>query len=468
MTLTLIRILELDAETWSTPALASDRIVAADRSGRVRAWDASGAVVWEYASGAEITASPTLAELDGTRAILIGDHAGTFVALDLASGEELWRQAFGAMIRATAAVADIDGETAILLPVYGPRLVRLDARGRVQLDRALPKNEVYQRGKAAGAVSTPLVADIDGDDRLEVVFGVRAQRVYCCDAETGEIRWFRPLAYDPDSSPTLSLSPEGKAQILVGGGEHTAGAGDNALIALAPSDGRILWRAPAGGGVDGAATVADLGAGEGAVFCSLGSASAIAIGLSGRELWRTPFGPTDACVHDPICRDPKEPYFTGRARCRSYTTPLVADLDGDGAPEVVVGSNNGTTLVLDAASGAVKARGVGHGMVRGSAVLGDVDGDGQCEMVVPSGESLMVYETAAPPEAAWPQTKGEPTHLGWRSPRPVPPVRGPAPRRVRSRLAWHSTGRDALRFAAFQVERRLLNPLGIRIARYYY
>lgn len=468
MTLTPSHTLALDAETWSTPALGADRIVAADRSGRIRAWDASGAVAWEHSTGAEITASPTLATLDGTPTILIGDHAGAFLAIDLASGEILWRHAFGAMIRATAAVVDIDGEMAIVLPVYGPRLARLDARGRIVYDCALPKNEVYQRGRAAGAVSSPLVADIDGDGRLEVVFGVRSQRVYGCDAETGEILWFRPLAYDPDSSPTLCLSAAGEAQILVGGGEHTAGAGDNGLVALAPSDGRILWRAPAGGGVDGAATVADLGEGEGAVFCSLGSGSVIAIDLSGHEVWRTPFGPTADCVHDPICRDPEQDYFTGRAVCRSYTTPLVADLDGDGSPEAIAGSNNGVLLVLNAASGAEKARVQTGGMVRGSAVLADLDGDGRCEMAVPSGDRVLIFATQASPASAWPQTKGEPTHLGWRAPRPVPPARGPAPRGVRARLAWHSTGRDALRFAAFQAERRLLNPLGIRIARYYY
>ena len=469
MTLEPHLTLALDAETWTTPALARDRVVSADRSGRVRAWDASGAVVWEHASGAEITASPTLAELDGTPAILIGDHGGGLVALALDDGRRLWQRGFGSTIRATAAVAEIEGETAILLPVYGPRLVRLAATGEVVYDRKLPRNEVYHRGRDCGAVSTPLVADVDGDGAPEAVFGVRAQRVYCCDAASGEIRWFRQLRYDPDSSPTLCAAPDGSPMLLVGGGEHTGGTGDNGLVALGPSDGRVLWVAGAGGGMDGAATVADLGSGEeGAVFCSLASGAVIAIDLRGSEQWRVPFGPTDACVHDPICRDPARPYFTGRAVCRSYVTPLVADVDGDGAPEAVVGSNNGTILVVSAASGEEKARVQTGGMVRGSAVLEDLDGDGRCEMVVPSGDRLLVFKTDAPPEAAWPQTKGEPTHLGWRRPRPLAPAPGPRPRLVRPRLAWTATGRDAFRYIAFQVERRLLNPLGIRIAEHYY
>lgn len=465
MTLHPLRTLALDAETWSTPALARDRIVAADRSGLVRAFTEAGEVAWEVRTGAEITASPTLADLPEPT-VLIGDHAGTFLALDLVTGAERWRQSFGAMIRATAAVAESNGKLSIWLPVYGPRLVCLGPDGRVVYDRRLPKNEVYQRGRDAGAVSSPLVADVDGDGREEVVFGVRSQRVYACDAETGEILWFTPMRYDPDSSPTLAVFGD-QPVILVGGGEHTGGTGDNALVAISPRDGHAFWTVPAGGGVDGAATVAEVGGEPMAFFCSLGSSSVIATGS--REVrWRVPFGPTDVCVHDPICRDPQKPYFTGRAVCRSYVTPLVADFDGDGRPEVVAGSNNGTLLILDATTGEERTRLQTGGMIRGSAVLADVDGDGRCELVVPSRDSLLVFQTEATPVEAWPQCKGEPRHLGWRQPAPIPPASGKRPGYLGLRLAWHSTVRDAARFAAFQLERRILNPLGIRLAEHYY
>lgn len=466
MTWTPTLTLPLTAETWSTPALARDRIVSADRAGVVRAFSATGEIAWEVRLGHEITASPTLANLPEPT-VLIGDHGGTFVALDLVTGAERWRQSVGAMIRATAAVAPVEGALAIVLPVYGPRIVRMTANGSVVFDRSLPKHEVYQRGRDAGAVSSPLLADVDGDGRDEVVFGVRAHRVYCCDATTGDLRWFTPLRYDPDSSPTLALSGQ-EPVLLVGGGEHTGGTGDNALVALAPESGRVRWTAPAGGGVDGAATVAEVGEEPVAWFCSLGSGSVIATDLSGAERWRVPFGPTDACVHDPICRPPDRPYFTGRAVCRSYTTPLVADVDGDGRQEVVAGSNNGTVLVLDAEMGAVRERIQTGGMVRGSAVLADVRGEGRCDLVIPSGDRLLVYPTDAPALDAWPQTKGEPRHLGWRSPRAIPSRDVRAPRGVAPRLFWYSVPRDAARFVAFQVERRVLRPLGIRLAEHYY
>ena len=461
--------LPLAAETWSTPALSAGRVVAADRAGRVHAWDAKGRRVWSHDAGAEITASPTLTSLDGTAAVLICDHAGTFVALRLDTGQCLWRRPLGSKVRATAAVAEIHGETAIVLPVYGPRLVRLDASGAIVYDRRLPKNAVYHRGRDCGAVSTPLVADVDGCGAPEAVFGVRAQRLYCCDAASGDLRWFRTLRYDPDSSPTLCADARGRPMLLVGGGEHTGGTGDNGLLALGPSNGRTLWRAGAGGGVDGAATVARTAGGDAvAVFTSLGSGSVIAIGTNGAERWRVPFGPTPACVHDPICRVPGQPYFTGRAVCRSYTTPLVADLYGGDRPVAVAGSNNGALLAVDLASGVVRARVETGGMVRGSPVLHDIDGDSRCELVVPSGNRVLVYRTSAPAEDSWPQTKGVPSHLGWRDRGPLAPAPGPPPRWVQTRLAWTATARDAARYAAFQLERRLLHPLGVRIADHYY
>ncbi|MEM6328248.1 MAG: hypothetical protein AAF791_14125, partial [Bacteroidota bacterium] len=98
----------------------------------------------------------------------------------------------------------------------------------------------------------------------------------------------------------------------------------------------------------------------------------------------------------------------------------------------------------------------------------DIDGSGRCTMAVPSGDRVWIFPTDAPPSNAWPQFKGEPSHLGCREPRAVAPSLGPSPRLVRARLAWHSSVRDAARFTAFQVERRILNPLGVRIADHYY
>ena len=451
---------ELGAETWSTPAAWGGTLVAADRSGRVTAAGADGATRWTVETGEEITASPVVARLGGEPAVLVGTHGGTLLALGLDGGVR-WRRHAGAMVRASASVAEIAGRTAVVWAAYGPRVLCLTPDGQERWSARLPAHGVYHRGRDAGAVSTPMLADIDGDGRVEVVLGTRTSRVVCLDGRTGALRWFRTLTSDPDSSPSLAVG-DGRAAVLVGGGEHTGGTGDRALVALDPADGRELWRAPAGAGVDSAPLVADLD-GDGrpeAAFTTLGSGAVVAVDArTGALRWRAPLGPTDACLHDPACRRPGAPYVTGKAVCRSYVSPLAADLDADGRLELVAGSNNGRLVVLDAATGAERARVETGGMVRGSPVLADLDESGVCTLAVPSGRRVLTFGTRAPTAQAWPQFKGDAAHAGQRRPRSAPLAAGDPPWAVRSRLWWSAGPRDAARWAAVQAHRRLGLPL---------
>jgi uncharacterized repeat protein (TIGR01451 family) len=96
-----------------------------------------------------------------------------------------------------------------------------------------------------------------------------------------------------------------------------------------------------------------------------------------------------------------------------YSSPAVADLDGDGAPEVV--GSPYTIFVLDGATGAVKWRmASGHDRSQPSAssvgrtwpgiVLADVDGDGSLEIVTAhSGGYVSVYDHLGYFKPGWPQ-----------------------------------------------------------------
>lgn len=467
---------QLAAESWSTPALVVEegRVVAADRSGRVQACcGRSGRLVWQRDTGAMITASPVIADTGlGEATVLIGTHDGRLVALDAASGRLLWERTLGSCIRATAAVADCDadGRFEVLIPVYGNWLVCLDAAsGSFRWRRYLPKEELR---RAPGVVSSPLVADVNCDGRSEIVVGTRSKRVYCLDGPTGRLVWFRSFAYDVDSTPSFAVV-DGQPLVFVGGGEHLNGLGDNSLHALRGSDGATVWTTRVGGGLDSSPIVCDLD-GDGrleVVETTLADASCYAFdAATGAIRWRYCFGPTEACVHDAdnICR-PRATgvYFTEHACCRSYTTPLVADLNADGWLEVIVGSNNGELVALDGRSGAVVWREATGAAVRGSPVLGDVDGDGCAELCVPSGGRLLVYRTAAR-GTMWPMFKGEPTHLGWLQPgAAVITAALPRPRAIWLRLLWHWLVVDSLRYIISRVDKRLLRPLGVRLLAYY-
>nr|WP_273144016.1 PQQ-binding-like beta-propeller repeat protein [Oceanicaulis alexandrii] len=407
--------------------------------------------------------------------VLIGDHGGRLHALHALTGETAWSTRCGSAIRCTAALAPIEGMPAIFLGSYGPWLCRLDLEGRIVWRRRLPKHEYVSRTKK-GIVSSPLLADIDGDGRLEVVTGSRSSRIYAADAQTGRLKWFRELAYDTDASPSFATI-DGVGHVFVGGGEHTSGQGDNALIALRGSDGAELWRAPLNGAIDSCAILAAPNSQGGAdpadalaFATTLASPSLVAVrARDGSEAWRHAFGPTATCDHASGQCVPKETgvYFTEHAVCRSYTVPLIADLDGDGRDEVFAGSNNGELVMLDAETGQVRAHDRLEGMVRGSPILADLDGDGISELVVCNGDRLEIFRTTHA-GAPWTGLKGEPTHQGrLRLDNPAPEP-GPRQSWLWPKLVWSWLVVDSARFALFHFERRIASRFGVRFRRYYY
>ena len=76
-------------------------------------------------------------------------------------------------------------------------------------------------------------------------------------------------------------------------------------------------------------------------------------------------------------------------RAYIYSSPTVADVDGDGKMEVVVGTSVGFVYVLDAENGNAKPGWpVQMGEIQGQVAVGDVNGDGRCGRVIQRGGSL--------------------------------------------------------------------------------
>lgn len=476
-----LKTLQLGGETWSTPAVKvgyakfSSVIVACDRGGDVIAFDGSSASqIWRLNFSSVITASPIIVDISSESAVVIvGDERGMLTALKLECGSIIWSIRCGKAIRATAA-ADENTNT-LFVGGYGAWLFKVNTlNGSVLWKKYLPKHEFF-RGTKQGIVSSPLLADVDLDGELEVVTGMRSRRMFCMSAGTGTFKWFHEFKYDPDSSPSFAVV-NGVPLVFIGGGEHTGGAGDNSVFALRGNDGSVYWKTEVCGGLDSSPIIADIN-GDGqleVVITSLADASCYALdAASGEILWRYKFGPTKNCCHDShnVCRPQgSNTYFTGNAVCRSYTTPLIADINNEGHLEIVVGSNNGQLVMLNGRTGEPVWSEDTGGMVRGSPVLADIDNDGTNELLICSDDRLLIYKTKSK-DKSWPTFKGGARHTGWLHSELASPSNNkqlPGQRFLRVKLVWYWLIKDFFRYLLFQFERRVLNPFGIRIFDYYY
>jgi hypothetical protein len=81
-----------------------------------------------------------------------------------------------------------------------------------------------------------------------------------------------------------------------------------------------------------------------------------------------------------------------------FVNPAIADLDGDGRPEVITGTGGYLVHAVDALGREPKGwpKFTGHWLAA-SAAVGDIDGDGRLEVVINSREGMLfVWDTDGP------------------------------------------------------------------------
>jgi outer membrane protein assembly factor BamB len=347
------KILELNNESWSSPAYSAknDFLIAVDRSGYVYCYDLlKNKLVWKKKVGPLITASPILKDVngDGNDEILIGvEQTGRFLCLDL-DGNILWESVCGFSIRSTAQIfySEKHNATCIAVAGYGNHMFCLHGQTGKLLWKTFLGKHFYSG--AIGVVSSPLITDVDGDGEIEIVIGSRNKMVLCLASSTGKIKWHYMIHSDPDSSPSIAWI-DTTPYIFVGGGEFTNGLGDLSVHAINGITGERIWRKKFKGGFDSCPVIRDIdndGRLE-VVITSLADFSCYALdAITGDVKWKTPFSKTKTCIGNSEICFTKKKYFTGHAICRSYTTPLILENLEKGESLIIVGSNSGEILLL--------------------------------------------------------------------------------------------------------------------------
>jgi len=319
--------------------------------------------------------SPTVADLDGDATSLeivlagrdqtdgVPNCKGRVYAYRV-DGSTYWERQVRAPINSTPAVADIDGDgkAEVLVGLGGYVDTQCWHGGLLAMDGRTGDTQwlfdtqdwLYHQpdGWLDGVYSSPAVGDVDNDGDLEVVFGAWDQCIYMLDGATGAPIWpeLNAIAdqshcgrhgfYNEDtvwSSPALAdLDNNGTLEIIIGA-DITAGNQNHdptgGYVYVLRHDGTLLAREWLDQAIYSSPAVGDLD-NDGQVEIVVGTGTyVVGTGYYVKVFNYVPSagGETDRLV---------QKYHLSTSG-RVFSSPALADLNGDGVLDVVVTANVG-------------------------------------------------------------------------------------------------------------------------------
>ncbi len=334
-----------------------------------------GSELWHYDAGkACLDASCRFVDLDGDskpELVIPVSNYSRVLAFDGAAGTLKWTCQFPApeCIDTPPWIGELDGHVQIAVGTF---------RGNVHLINAADGTLGRTLHVAPGAVqSCPVIMDVNadgaadiiaanfkGDHRLHCVSGKDGSELW--SVQTGSHMYHGPAVADLDGDGALDLAFDSY---------------DGKVYACRASDGKLLWKASPGDQYFMApATIVDADAdGSPDVIVTSDRITALR-GRDGSVIWSVPANPGS----------PTGEVSRGVA---------VADLDGDGAPDLAYLTATGLFRVLRASDGAAvyeldvaKATGTASRSGAHGPAIADLNGDGTLDVF------LVIGEPAGPPD----------------------------------------------------------------------
>ncbi|WP_165360674.1 FG-GAP-like repeat-containing protein [Candidatus Chloroploca sp. Khr17] len=334
-------------------------------------------------------ASPVTADLtgDGRPEVIIGN----LLANQLEVYDERlrpltgWPQTLGGGVRAAAAVADLDGDQQleVLVGAEDGRLYAWHHDGTALA--GWPISVGVELDTTYRILATPAVGDLDGDGQPEVVVPLSDGRLYAFNADgsprpgwpvsIGEIR-------DAYASQILNSSPrihdldgDNSPEIVVGS--------TNGMVYVFHADGSLSWTFATDDMILATPMVADFNSARPGYEVAIGSGDGYVylLAADGTRLWRRSTG------------------WTVRS------SVVAADVDGDGDRELVVGSDDDKLWIWhhdgSRLAGWPQATGAD---IFGTPAVGDIDGDGIAEVLVGSDDAhVYAWHRDGQTVAGWPR-----------------------------------------------------------------
>jgi hypothetical protein len=316
---------------------------------------ADSAAGWRTATGEVARLVPASLRAGGVTDFVGVTPDGRAFAVDGASGISLWTARFNP---AATAAATNDVKNVAFAPLVVPSAsgagVVVATVGGVRALRGDTGREVW-RASLAGSASGGVVSDVNGDGSADVVVTTRdPDRFYVIDGGTGRVIADQKMEGESVGAP-YPVDAGGKRGILVGL--------KKGRVVMYGADGSVAGE----GKVDGDVTTAPL-------VVSRGQMTFAVVGTD-NGLWA--FAVPDL-----------KPLGVIKADDDSIRGSLSAtDVDGDGAPEVVMLTKRGRVALVNTTDGNVRWAAEGVTSAE-SAAFADVNGDGVLDVIVPGGDSF--------------------------------------------------------------------------------
>ena len=360
-------------------------------------------VLWSWSTGHSVRRSPRLVDLtgDGTPEVVFSSLDSHAYALEGRSGRLLWKAPIGGQAATRPAVAGGD----LVLAAWGGRAARVRGRTGAEVWSYVPQVD----GWSVNFHASPLVADIDGDGRLEVVLADwrtdpdekkdPSGAIHCLDAETGRVNWVKELSGPFASAPAFAVP-----------GEVVAGDTGGTLFCLG-ADGAVKWQEAHAGqfladprpapGEDGTLVWIVSGTGE-VLETRGGEAGSKASSEFPRALhveWGTAAGKPIRVVaarKDVSALDPSSGTLHWRTQTQSIVmaSPLAVDLEADGTTEVFVAEQEGRVSCLEGTTGEVRWTWEAGSPIEAWPIAADMDGDGRPEVILATSDGRVVVLNA--------------------------------------------------------------------------